>query len=213
MEQVLKAPSYGEVIANRLREAIVRGELRPGQELRQAHLAESMGVSRIPVRDALLALEHDGLVTMGPSRRMVVANLSDEDILDHYSIRALLEGEAASRAAGAANLMALLEAHDSVAHTPGAHEFVAANRVFHRAIWDAADSPQLISVTSKLWTGLAPHTPYLLPTQIQQSVMEHQRIMDAIVAGDGEEARVAMNAHVMRSAQELIAFRHGSAPS
>lgn len=215
MEQIRKTPSYGEQIADSLRYAIIMGTLKEGEELRQTQLAESLQVSRIPVREALQALERDGLVNVSSTRRVVVAGLTDEDIIDHYSVRALVEGEAAARAAAnGAEARSIAEAHRASVEGQQAvppSDFAVANRDFHEAVWSSSGSAKLSSVADTLWSGIAPHTPHLLPEQVSRSITDHQRVLDAVLAGNGATAREAMSDHIMRSAHDLIAHRRTAA--
>ena len=88
-----------DVVFENLREAILEGELKPGQRLMEVQLAEQLGVSRTPVREAIRKLELEGLVIMLPRKGAYVANMSLKDIIDVLEIRASLEGLAASLAA------------------------------------------------------------------------------------------------------------------
>ena len=88
-----------DVVFENLREAIVEGRLKPGQRLMEVQLAEQLGVSRTPVREAIRKLELEGLVVMLPRKGAYVANMSLKDLIDVLEIRASLEGLAASLAA------------------------------------------------------------------------------------------------------------------
>ena len=88
MEKLLIIPTR-ERIANRLKESILEGDLKPGTELIQEKIAETLGVSRIPVREAFLILEHDGFVERQRSRGFVVSELTLDDVYEHYEIRSL----------------------------------------------------------------------------------------------------------------------------
>src|SRR5262249_59318784 len=85
--------------ADALRDAIVDGRLQPGERLRTVALAESLNLSRTPVREALVQLEREGLVEIVPRRGAVVRAFANEDLLDLYEVRAVLEAAAARRAA------------------------------------------------------------------------------------------------------------------
>lgn len=93
-----KPSTAQEAVLAQLRRAIVSGELRPGEPIRQSALAERFGVSRVPLREALKILEGEGQVTYRPHRGYVVTELNMDDLLEVYRIRELLEGEAARRA-------------------------------------------------------------------------------------------------------------------
>jgi DNA-binding GntR family transcriptional regulator len=210
-DRLLASPPLGERMAALLRQAIVNGDLKPGSELRQAAIAERYGVSRIPVREAIQMLERDGLVVIQRNRRVVVASLSDSDLADHYSVRALIEGEAAFRASRFPEAVAEIEkAHalgQDVLESRDIGAFTAANEAFHAAVWTASGSTRLHLIAKQLWTGIAPHTPSFLPNQIDRSFEEHRRILKAIRSGNPDDAQVAMSNHILRSAADLKEFR------
>src|SRR3954454_19257742 len=122
-----------------LEEAILGGELKPGERLRAEALAQRFGTSRTPIREALLQLEAHGLVEVEPNRGAVVKAFDRDDLQDLYEVRALIEPHAAARAAtrisevGVARLEALCDEADQL----------VANEEFHRLILDAAQSPRL----------------------------------------------------------------------
>src|SRR5215211_7447338 len=93
-----RASTTPDLIADSLREEILRGSVAPGQPLRQEELADRFGVSRLPVRDALLRLEAQGLVEVFPNRGAFVVSLSAGEIAEIYDLRILLEGDAIERA-------------------------------------------------------------------------------------------------------------------
>jgi DNA-binding GntR family transcriptional regulator len=203
-------PTLGERVADGLRTAILTGEYPPGSELKQESLAESFGVSRIPVREALQMLERDGLVVVKPNRRVVVAELSDQDVLDHYAVRALIEGEAAARAAVARTDLSVISAaerrNEEARQAEDLESFLSASAVFHRSIWEAAGGPTLKAVASQLWSG-RDYTPAFLPEQLKRASDEHHLIADAIRRRSPKRARQAMTDHLMRTAEELRSYR------
>ena len=93
-----RATTTPDLIAESLREEILRGALAPGQALRQEELADRFGVSRLPVRDALLRLEAQGLVHVFPNRGAFVISLSADEVTEIYEMRLLLEGDILERA-------------------------------------------------------------------------------------------------------------------
>ena len=123
-----------------LEEAILEGDLKPGERLRAEALAQRFGTSRTPIREALLQLEAQGLVEVEPNRGAVVRSFDRDDLLDLYQLRALLEPRAAALATPRISeqdieaLHALCEAEDQI----------AANEAFHRIILEAAGSPRLL---------------------------------------------------------------------
>ncbi|MEK3646342.1 GntR family transcriptional regulator [Aeribacillus sp. FSL M8-0235] len=206
MKQASLLPARDQV-AEILRKAIFTGELQRGQELTQEKIAEELGTSRMPVREAFQILEREGILTI-QKRRAIVKGLTIEDIVDHLEIRAMLEGEAAARANlrgnGFEDLKLALENSEKAALSMDMFSYVSANEAFHRAIWAASGSSRLENFLNYLWNGLPPHLPMLLPKQMKSSISEHQNIVTAICTGTPDEARAAMINHLKRSIDDLI---------
>lgn len=196
-----------EQVSDALRKAIFNGELNKGEELTQDQIATKLGVSRMPVREAFQALERDGLLILNNHRKAVVRGLTTEDILDHYDIRALLEGEAAVRSCYSDEMdeMIACQAQVEKAACDGdAAFYVQANAAFHHAIWEASGSHRLVLMLEQLWSGLPPHLPELVSTQIEYSVQEHRDILSAIQNGQREDARKFTEAHIRRSMNDFL---------
>jgi DNA-binding GntR family transcriptional regulator len=206
MKQASLLPARDQV-AEILRRAIFTGELQKGQELTQEKLAEDLGTSRMPVREAFQILEREGLLSI-QKRRAVVRGLTIEDIVDHLQIRAMLEGEAAARAnlkgEDFDDIKLALENTENAALSMDMFNYVSANESFHRTIWAASGSSRLENFLNYLWNGLPPHLPMLLPKQMERSISEHQNIVTAICNGTPDEARTAMLKHINRSVDDFI---------
>jgi DNA-binding GntR family transcriptional regulator len=207
MERLTVLP-VREQVAAVLRKAIFSNELEIGRELAQEEIAKQLGISRMPVREAFQILERDGLLTLKNNRSAVVRGLTKADLIDHYEIRAMLEGEAAARAKSSnSKFEEIMNAHQDVESAVSANnvaEYIAANEVFHRAIWEASESPRLMSLLNQLWNGLPPQVAEFLPGQAEKSVIEHKAILEAIRSGDTEGARGAMQGHVRRSMNDFL---------
>src|SRR3954453_15523586 len=130
-----------------LEEAILEGALKPGERLRAEALAQRFGTSRTPIREALLALEAQGLVAVEPNRGGVVRAFDRADVLDLYEVRALLEPAAAARAAhriaphDVDRLQALCDPAEATQDDEDGQ--IALTEAFHRIIGEAAASPRL----------------------------------------------------------------------
>ncbi|MCL6516416.1 GntR family transcriptional regulator [Alicyclobacillus sp.] len=212
----IKSISVREQVADALRKAIYRGEIRWGESLTQEAVASRLGVSRMPVREAFLMLARDGLLVLENHRRAVVRPLSPEEVADHYDIRSLLEGEAAARACKNGDLTDVLACHeeaDRAAASGNADAFVEANYAFHHAVWEASGSGNLVQLLEQMWNGLPPHLPQLVPGQVEHSQLEHRWIVEALMAGDAETARTVMAAHIRRSMVEFLHSFRGFAPT
>lgn len=206
MKQASLLPARDQV-AEILRKAIFTGELERGQELTQEKIAEELGTSRMPVREAFQILDREGILTI-QKRRAIVQGLTIDDIVDHLEIRGMLEGEAAARAnlkgKEFEGIKLALEKSEKAALSMDVLSYVSANESFHRAIWAASGSSRLENFLNYLWNGFPPHLPALLPQQINRSISEHQDIVKAICKGTPDEARNTMTNHIGRSIDDLI---------
>jgi DNA-binding GntR family transcriptional regulator len=178
-----------------LEEAILEGELKPGERLRAEALAQRFGTSRTPIREALLQLEGQGLVEVEPNRGAVVRSYDRDDILDLYEVRALIEPHAAARAATRIaagqldELDALCDAEDQL----------VANESFHRIILEAAQSPRL-AVAMRAATGIPRSFRAAFwhdERQRAESLMCHRRLVSAFRARDAQLAEATMRMHIL----------------
>lgn len=204
-----------------LRAMILHGELPQGAALRQDALAARLGVSRIPVREALRQLSAEGLVTVEPHKGAAVARLPREEILELYDIRALLEPPLLARAiprlapddlAAAERVLAIYD-H---ALSRGDHQqsWGQYNLEFHEALYRAADRPQTLTIVRNL------HHKTDLYTRLQLSAADHLReraraehheILAACRARDVAAASAALGAHVREAGRSLVAFLDAAA--
>ena len=204
----------GEFVYAAVRDDISSGRLRPGDRLRETEIAERMGVSRTPVREALKRLEADGLVTFGQPRGLTVTDLSHGQILDLYAMREVLEGAAARFAAERASplevatLKQILERHKAAA-TP--EDVASANRQLHDAIVSAAHNLYLQRVMNVLSDALVllGTTTYSVPGRIASGWKENAEIVDCIARGDAAAAEKAAQAHIRAAGAIRVAMTGG----
>jgi DNA-binding GntR family transcriptional regulator len=202
-----------------LRGRFADGDLAPGERLTEAALAQELGVSRTPVREALGRLLSDGLVVPA-ARGVVVATLSREEIEQIYELRAALEGLAAALTARrqAAGLMApaevrrIQEAADAVERAVADGDVkrsARANLAFHRAFGLAPVNPFLEDALHRVWDRIAVSTvSNLADAEWARTVLgQHRAICAAIVDGDADAARRAAEEHI-RSAAEIYRAAH-----
>lgn len=188
-EQTKGAPSTAARHAlEGLRRAIAAGQLRPGQRIGQEELADGLGVSLAPVREALAALEQEGQLTYKPRRGYFVTELRLGDLKEIYALRALLE----SRAARAA--MKLIEdetlerieiAARDVVDATGTNDVTAelsANRRFHMALLEDCDEPHTMRIIRQLWDSTEAYRAlyYNSPAARVEAVRAHDRIVEAV---------------------------------
>lgn len=210
MEQLSMMPARVR-IASEMRKAIYAGEYKSGDELSLTEVAEKLGISRTPVREAFQELEAEGLITLRMNRGAVVNTIDRKFIRDIFEMRRLLESDAVGRAA--ANGMetkGLLERlyclRDHIAEVSRA-EYEQLNQDIHTALWNAADNHQLQKYLLEMWNG-----PSIAGTQeevlehYRNSTFEHISILQFIRDGMADEARRAMELHITRSMANMLRF-------
>jgi DNA-binding GntR family transcriptional regulator len=196
-----------------IREAIVDGRLEPGRRLKEEELARDLGISRTPVREALLVLQAEGLVVATPNRGAMVRVHDAEDLEDLYSMRALLEGYAARRAAAqisAEQLAALREScerWEQIDPDADLRGLVQENLFFHNTILAVAGSARLASMVRKVIELPLVYKSYIWysPDQTRISVHYHRQIVNALSARDSERAELVMKEHVFEARDILVA--------
>jgi DNA-binding GntR family transcriptional regulator len=196
----------------RLRDAIFSGHYAPGQRLIEADLTRDHGVSRGPLRETFRQLAAEGLVEIIPNRGAVVRRLSRKSMADLFLIRQSLEGLAASLAA--ANMArddyrkrfrAAVKTISEIRKTNTPEKFTEENAVLHQIIIEMADNPQLAALVTQLQLPLIRFQirSALDQSYRDQSSQEHDRIIEAILAGDRARAGAAMHQHLKRAGKRV----------
>ncbi|QJB69884.1 GntR family transcriptional regulator [Parasphingorhabdus halotolerans] len=198
-----------ETAYRKIRSFILQGDAYPGMQLTEEKLAEISGVSRTPVRDAVQRLENEMLIFRSESKRLSVANWSDGEIDEMFTLRAMLEAHAAVRAAARidaesmAQLKTINEALKEAVRQkpPDISAFLEANRKFHDLVLTCARSPRL----SKLLPALV-EQPVVRKTahqyskaQLDQSAQDHDELIAAFAAKDERWAKSVMTSHIRRA--------------
>lgn len=193
------------MVRDRLRSAILAGELAPGTRLSVPELAKQLQVSRSPVREAVLLLVGEGLAVEYTRRGVEVARLNLSDLLELYELRGAIEGLAARGAAGCmsstqlAALRGVLDAQGAaVTHNPGL--FRELDTRFHQIILDACGNSRLQRHAHLLVREMVLARPLLLndPRHLSRSHEEHRVVERALRQRDGPAAEVAMREHLTR---------------
>jgi len=203
--------SIGDEVYRVLREAIIRGDLRPNEHLVETQLAQALGVSRTPVREAIHRLETDGLARSLPNRSTVATWYSLEDIRHIYSMRARVEGYAARLTAERATDASLikLEALSRKFAQALPKEQDELNRQFHQAIVQACRAERVVKVAMSLVEHSLMGRLYLLhtPEDRARSVQEHETIARALRQRNGAEAERLVQAH-LEWARDILLSRN-----
>jgi DNA-binding GntR family transcriptional regulator len=197
-----------------IRTRIENGTFAPRQQLTEQELAALTGVSRTPVRDALKRLEAEALIERSDSKRIFVAAMSLSDLDEMYTVRVLLEGQAAAFAAQRrtpAELERLTQTNLRIGATlqrkgrPDHARFLEENADFHATLMDAARAPRLKALLSVIVERpiVRRTVDHYATEELQRSHAEHETLIAALRAADPEWARAAMAAHIRRSFQVL----------
>lgn len=204
-----------------IRERVLSGEYAAGDRLREGELAEAVGVSRTPVREALRRLDAEGLVEYVPNRGAHVAAWSQHDLEEIFGLRALLEGYGARLAASkieAAELQeleALADQMESIVRRgiEGRYEQMAlVNSRFHRLVVEAARNTRLAAlVGSVVQLPLQQRTlREYSQRRLDRSMSQHRELIDALAAGDTKWAEAVMQAHVLGARHALDPAEDGA---
>ena len=207
---IIVAPrTVAGLVAERLRAQIVAGELASGSKLRQVEIARRFGVSTTPVREALAALQREGLVRLHPQRGAVVFLPSVDDLKEHYEIRAALESLAAAKAAErferqwAPPLEALL---DEMRDGPPASRYIALNQRFHTALYEHARRPQLVAMIAALRDASSAYLHIYRAAAdfpVARLDAEHRAILSACIARDAQGAAEATREHLQNTVEHV----------
>jgi DNA-binding GntR family transcriptional regulator len=224
----LQSHSIVDTIYQTLRREIASGSLPPGHRLHQAEIAQQLGTSRTPVREALARLTADHLVEFQPNRGFFVATMSEERTRAAVEVRILFEPVVARLAAERqppeplARMRAAIDAEQSATDPWSAYE---ASRAFHLALADASDNEFLQRMAAQLWSADLGRPLYQAYVSLEGSdwipgdAEEHSAILRAVIAGDGELAervtRVHLDSarHYMGTVIDLTQPVHGDATS
>lgn len=200
MRQINTQLTRDKVVAE-LRREILYGTIKSNQELYQDKIADELGVSRMPVREALQILANEGLITVKPNKVATVNEISDKFIHDHFEIRTLLEQEAIRRVCHRQiDCSELWECYFKAQEAIEREDFKIFNDFngkIHAIIWHEADNIQLEKMLSQLWHTM--ETASYAKQFAQMSNDDHKIIIESIEKQDEETALVTITTHIKRS--------------
>jgi DNA-binding GntR family transcriptional regulator len=201
--------STADTVARYIRALIFHGHLRNGDRIRQDDLATQMGVSRIPVREAIIALDREGWVTSEPHRGAFVNGLDRGGIEDHYEMLGMLYGLVARRAterATAEDVERLTEQQRALKAADDPDDVLYENERLLRLMFKIADSPRL-SAVSRVMTGVVPGNFFAeVPGAVQDQKRATARIVKAIAAGEADQATDEWQKLLHRHAHHVVAL-------
>ncbi|MBC7548413.1 MAG: GntR family transcriptional regulator [Polaromonas sp.] len=199
-----------EEVAELLRERIFSRELPPGSWIDELKLADSYGISRTPLREALKVLATEGLVTMKVRRGAYVTEVNEKDLTDVYHLLSLLESDAAgvvAQTATAEQLLELQALHDELeAATDNRTRFFEINEAFHRRLLEIANNRwrnQMVDDLRKVMK-LNRHNSLLKSGRIEESLAEHRALIAALAAGHHDAAAQCMRQHFASGLEAAI---------
>ena len=210
----IRRQTLTSMTADALRERILRGRYPEGEPLRQDAIGAELGVSRIPVREALRQLEAEGLVTFNPHRGAVVSTLSLKQIQELFELRAEIEGDLIRRAIphmtaeDHARAAEILDAYEVALHAGQVTVWGALNWQFHSTLYAPADRELTMSIVSKLHQ----HSDRYLRMQLalthgeSRARHEHRAIAAAARKREAAKASTLLRGHILDAGRALVSF-------
>lgn len=201
-----------DVVFNTLRQAILRGELEPGERLMEITLANKLGVSRTPIREAIRKLELEGLVTMIPRKGAIVASISEKDMRDVLEVRVTLEELAVALACKnftAEGIEALKKAEANFEAAVISHDImkiVDADVAFHDVIYNHTDNARLIQMINNLRETMYRYRLEYVKDARNHSILinEHNDIIAAFVQHDVEGVKKSIRIHISNQERGIV---------
>ncbi|NTW05533.1 MAG: GntR family transcriptional regulator [Peptococcaceae bacterium] len=201
-----------ELVFDSLREAIIQGRLKPGERLMEMQLADEMGVSRTPIREAIRKLELEGFVVMIPRKGAYVSGISVKDIVDVFEVRAALEGLAAGLAAERITdeemekLERILVKITEVNDLDDIEVIVEIDTEFHDLIYMACRNERLVQIITHLKEQIQRFrtTSLAQPGRLRDALSEHRLIVEAIGDRNVEMAQNLAREHIDSAEQSLL---------
>jgi len=207
----------GDSVYEALRAMLMDLDLEPGSRLSIDGIARQLDVSQTPVREAMTKLESDGLVAKRLNAGYIVAPLLDEVSLENlYAFRLMLEPEAARLAASTISkrdeteLRRMMSARPTGEDRQSYREFSVLDSRLHQAIAEASGNPLIVDALSRLHAHTHGYRLYFRVGLAEETVREHEAIVEAIAAGDGDAAFEAMRAHLDAARHRLRGAYEGS---
>jgi DNA-binding GntR family transcriptional regulator len=196
MKPIERHQTLREKILESIREAILKGNLKPGEKVAEPELAERFGISRTPIREAFRQLETEGFLTVIPRKGAVVAALSKRDVQEFYAIKSILEGYAASLAATKLKdkeLQKLENINNKMAKLAGEGDvkaFFKVHNEFHDVFVRASGNSKLFDLVQQMGLKFSRLRMASLSVEgrMHISVVEHEKLLEAFRLHDGEEA-------------------------
>ncbi|MBS5334221.1 MAG: GntR family transcriptional regulator [Anaerovoracaceae bacterium] len=201
-----------EIVYEELKRQILVGEIAPGTRMMEVEMAEDMGVSRTPIREAIRKLEKEGLVTIEPRRGAYASEISVKDMVDVLEVRQDLEGMAAALAAEKVTeeekqaFIKVNSEYEEAIKSGNTEEIIRCDELFHQLIVSYSGNKTLNQLLSQV-QELALRFRYIYYDDFyryEKMPKEHEQIEEAILSGDSQKARVVAEEHVMKLKRFII---------
>ena len=201
-----------DVVFNTLRQSILRGELKPGERLMEIQLANQLGVSRTPIREAIRMLELEGLVIMIPRKGAQVAQITEKDLNDGLEVRLGLEELAARfaceriRSEALGDLYQASRKFESLLETDDLQALAKADVDFHDIIYKATDNARLVQLLNNLREQMYRYrVEYLKHREFHPQISrEHKELISYLEAGQKGQAEEKIAVHIDKQAQAVL---------
>lgn len=201
-----------DVVFNTLRDGILQGELEPGERLMEVHLAQKLGVSRTPIREAIRKLELEGLVQMIPRKGAVVASITEEDLRDVLEVRKVLECLAVELACQKRTEQDMVELKDALEgfrremHSRNPSKIAVRDVAFHDVIYRITDNRRLIQILNNLREQMYRYRLEYIKDEKKRMtlVSEHMDIVSAIENRNAEAAKAAITLHIINQQATVL---------
>lgn len=202
--------STATLVSDRIRASILRGELAPGERLRQDRLAQDLGVSKIPVREALQRLAAEGLTVFESNRGFAVRTLSAAEAAEIYGLRGALEPAFLRRAIPRLSIVDLARAE--LALQDGGARSATANWAFHGALYGPASWARGLAMVEGLHTAVAPYLALYTSRSeaAERSDAQHRALLECCQDRRIDDAVRVLEEHLMMASEALCAFLEGS---
>ena len=213
-QKILRHRTVAGAVAEDLRRRIINGDFASGFQLRQDALAAEFGVSRIPVREALMQLEAEGLVKIHPHRGAIVSELSTEEIEELFELRAILEPRLLKASAPRLNeddygrLHAILQEFSLALEAQHVSRWGELNTELHMVLYRHAGQPRSLSIVANLLQECDRHTRLQLSLagKREQAEAEHAELIRLCAAGEVRAACALLKTHIGNAGQSLRDF-------
>jgi GntR family transcriptional regulator, rspAB operon transcriptional repressor len=193
-----------DIAYERLRDAIVRLAIPPGTQLKEATLSKQLGISKTPIREAFVRLEGEGLVEVQPYRGATVRGYSEADLIEIFELRGLLEGFSTARAAEVTDEAWRQQLRDNITRSRAAlaegDTAALANLLedFDRLLQSRTANPRVVELLDQIQSHVERigRLTVSIPGRLEESVEQHARIAEAVLAGHARTAELLMRSHI-----------------